>query len=425
MYVSTARNNDLAAGVRLSHRGGRVAANVVALGAVSMVTDISSEMITAILPAYLMLGLGLSPLGVGLVNALYGGLSGVVRLIGGHLADRSNRRKAIAGAGYALSALCKPALLAVGASVPGISAVIGIDRIGKGLRTAPRDALISLSSSERSLGAAFGVHRAMDTLGALSGPLVAFAVLWAAPGRYDAVFVSSFCIALAALVILALFVRDHREPLAHKAASLRAATRLRRHKPFNATFSVACLLGLATIGDSFVYLLLQRELDIALAYFPLLPLGTNAVYLVLAFPLGRLADRIGRWSVFTLGTAALSGTYLLLLTAPSGWPLLAGTLTLYGLFYAATDGVLMAIAAPQIDDLLRTSGLALVQTGTVTAAAGSSLAFGAAWAWAGPDAALAVAAAAAATTGLLAWNLRSIATSRPDPQPDAPAGPAH
>lgn len=415
MYVSSARTNDLSAGVRLSHRGGRVASNVVALGTVSMITDVSSEMVTAVLPAYLMLGLGMSPLGVGLVNALYGTGSAVARLAGAHLADRSDRRKAIAGLGYGLSALCRPALLIAGSSVAGISAVIGVDRIGKGLRTAPRDALISLSSDERSLGAAFGVHRAMDTLGAFAGPLVAFLVLRAAPRRYDAVFVSSFCIALIAVVVLVLFVRDHREPLERGAASLRAATALLRRRDFAATVLTACLLGLATVGDGFVYLLLQRELDVAIAYFPLLPLGTNAVYLALAYPLGRLADRAGRWNVFVAGITALAGTYVILLAAPPGGPLLVGTLTLYGVFYAATDGVLMAVAAPAVDARLRAGGLALVQTAAVTAAAGSSLAFGGLWTWAGPSVALVVAAATALGAAGLAWRLRPVVGAPVDP----------
>jgi MFS family permease len=390
----------MAAGVRLSHRGGRVTRNVVALGAVSMVTDVSSEMVTAVLPAYLLLGLGLSPLGIGMVTGLYTGATALVRLIGGHLADRTQARKAIAVAGYGLSAICKPALLLAGSSVGAISAVIGVDRIGKGLRTAPRDALISLSSDEDSLGGAFGVHRAMDTLGALSGPLVAFAVLAAAPGRYDAVFVTSACIAAAGVVLLLLFVSDRRGTLDVKAASIGRAVGLLRDGNFRQVFLIATMLGLATIGDGFVYLVLQRRLDIAIGYFPLLPLGTNAVYVLLAFPLGRLGDRIGRVRVFLLGVLALTGAYLALVSALAAWWLLAPTLLLYGAFYAATDGVLMAIAAPLVPPELRTSGLALVQTGAAGTATVSAVAFGALWSIGGPDPALWAAAAVAAIAAL-------------------------
>src|SRR4051812_45583537 len=138
-------------------RGLRAAApNVLALGSVSLVTDVSSEMISAVLPMYLVLTLGLSPLQFGALNGMYFGVTALVRLAGGHLADRRQRLKLVAGTGYALSAVCKLGLLAAGSSVPVLGAVIAADRTGKGLRTAPRDALISLSSTPETLGRSFG-----------------------------------------------------------------------------------------------------------------------------------------------------------------------------------------------------------------------------------------------------------------------------
>lgn len=187
-----------------------VAPNVLALGSVSLITDISSEMITAVLPMYVIFTLGLSPLQFGALNGMYFGVTALVRLAGGHAADRWQRRKLVAGSGYALSALCKLGLFAAGSSVPVLGAVIAADRTGKGLRTGPRDALISLSSTPETLGRSFGIHRALDTTGAFLGPLVAFGLLLANPDRYDTVFVASFCIAAFAVVILALTVRDRR-----------------------------------------------------------------------------------------------------------------------------------------------------------------------------------------------------------------------
>ncbi|WP_084958798.1 MFS transporter [Thermoactinospora rubra] len=364
MYIS---------GVKLSRLSLAVPANVVALGVVSLVTDVSSEMVTAVLPFYLVLSLGLSPLAFGLVDGLYFGVTALVRLAAAHTADRLRRRKLVAGAGYALSAACRLGLVAAGSSVAAIGAVVAADRAGKGLRTAPRDALISLSAEPGRLGQAFGVHRALDTVGAFLGPLVAFAVLGLS-GAYDAVFVVSFAIALLGLLVLVLYVRDHRGPAAGS-ASIRPALALLGPGRFRRLCLAACGLGLVTVSDSFVYLLLQRNAGISAEFLPLLPLGTAAAYLLLAVPLGRLADRVGRGPVFVLGHLTLVLVYGLLAVAGPFWLVLP----LLGAFYAATDGVLMAAAGPLLPEPLRASGLALLQTGQATARMLCSVLFGAAW----------------------------------------------
>src|SRR5690242_19490456 len=191
--------------------GEGVNSNVVKLGITSLFTDISSESISTILPLYLMFYLGLSPLQYGFVDGLYQGASALVRVFGGVAADRWQRYKEVAGLGYALSAVSKLAMLAVGPAWTALAAIVLIDRSGKGIRTAPRDALISLSTPRGSLGVAFGVHRALDTCGAMLGPLVAFGVLSALPNAFDLVFIISFCAALVGLGVLSLFV-DNRAP---------------------------------------------------------------------------------------------------------------------------------------------------------------------------------------------------------------------
>ncbi|MYW02008.1 MFS transporter [Streptomyces sp. SID3343] len=397
MYIATTRRSDQAGGVatagtaRVSARA--VPANVIALGAVSLFTDISSEMVTAVLPTYFVLTLGLSPLAYGLLDGTYFGVTALVRLLGGQVADRTRRRKLVAGTGYGLSAACKLGLPLVGTSITGLGLVLAADRTGKGLRTAPRDALISLSTPPADLGRAFGVHRAMDTVGAFLGPLAAFAVLWATHDAYDAVFVVSFCVALFAVLLLALYVRDHQDPPGpRRTATLKAAFGLLRLRPFRRTCVAATVLGLLTVGDTFVYLLLQQHFDIPLQYFPLLPLGTAGAYLLLAVPLGRLADRVGPFRVFLGGHVALLGAYAIA-AAPSGAHLpmvvvLVAVLGLLGLFYAGTDGVLMAAAGPLLPAHLRTSGLALLQTGQAGARLVSSVLFGAGWMLWGADRAL-------------------------------------
>ncbi|WP_328912155.1 MULTISPECIES: MFS transporter [unclassified Streptomyces] len=371
-----------------------VDANVLALGSVSMVTDISSEMITAVLPMYVIFTLGLSPLQFGALNGMYFGVTALVRVAGGHAADRWQRRKLVAGSGYALSAACKLGLLAAGASVPVLGAVIAADRTGKGLRTGPRDALISLSSTPETLGRSFGAHRALDTTGAFLGPLAAFGLLLATPGHYDTVFVASFCVAALAVMILVLFVRDRRQPMEQgERATVRAVLALLLRPGFRRVGVGVLLLGTVTLSDSFVYLLIQQRLDISEEYFPLLPLGTTGAYLLLAMPLGRFADKAGRLRVFVAGYAALLCAYLLLF-GPVGGPLLVVlTLVLHGVFYAATDGVLMAAVGPMVPAHLRAAGMSLIQTGQSMATLASSVLFGAAWSMWGLHTALAVALA--------------------------------
>lgn len=277
-----------------------VSANVLFLGLTSFFTDISSEMVATVLPLYLIFTLQLSPFQFGLIDGLYQGAAVLVRLAGGVLADRWRRYKAVAMAGYGLSALCRVGLLLAGASLGAIAAVVLVDRTGKGIRTAPRDALIALSSPPEQLATAFGVHRALDTAGAMIGPLLAFLLLSLAPGAFDAIFVVSFCLALVGLGTLALFV-ENREPAGEPAgqagapaASLSAALGLLRRPRFAALTAVGALLGLATLSDGFIYLQLQRRLDLQLGLFPLLYVCSAFIYMLLAIPAGRLADRAGR-----------------------------------------------------------------------------------------------------------------------------------
>ncbi|MFR9794843.1 MFS transporter [Streptomyces sp. MS06] len=446
MYVADSRAGTPGApasadGAVRSPAGRRLAAvgpTVLALGTVSLITDVSSEMVTAVMPLYLVAGLGLSPLGFGLLDGVYNGFSALVRLAGGHLADRGGgRHKRVAVLGYGLSALCKPLLLLAHTLTP-IGLVLAADRTGKGLRTAPRDALISLSGPPETRGRAFGVHRAMDTAGALLGPLAAFWILRVTVDGYDAVFTVSFCVAATGVLVLLLFVPSGSSaggsgsgsgsgsgrigrtggtgsavrtggPAADH-ATLRAAVGLLADRDLRRITVCAVLLGLATVSDSFVYLLLQRRLGVPDRWFALLPLGTAAAFLLLAVPLGRLADRIGRRRMFLAGHGALFAAYLLLLTSWHGTALPYAVLLLHGTFYAATDGVLMAAASRRVPAALRSSGLAVVQTGHALARFACSLAFGAAWTLWGDRTALLASTAALAVCA--AWCTVSLRPAR-------------
>ncbi|MFD9739770.1 MFS transporter [Umezawaea sp. NPDC059074] len=406
MYIAASRAPDLATTDRRAVPR-RVPANVLALGLVSLVTDVSSEMVTAVLPLYLVLGLGLNPLQFGLLDGLYAGATAVVRVLGGHLADRWRRLKAVAGVGYGLSAVCKLGLLAAGSSVAAIGVVLAADRTGKGLRTGPRDALISLSSDPAALGRSFGVHRAMDTVGALLGPVAAMGVLAASLGSYPSVFFTSFCVAAVGVLLLVLFVKDRPGSADRAAVSPRAALDLLRLRDFRRITLWAAALGLVTVGDAFLYLALQRRWDVPVAWFPLLPLGTAAVYLLLAVPIGALADRVGRWPVFLGGHAALGAALVAVCGPVSGPGLAMLALALHGVFYAATDGVLMAAAGPLVPPELRSTGFAVVQTGQAVARMASSVLFGLSWTLWGLRPAVVVAA------GLLAAVVLAAAVVRP------------
>ena len=372
------------------------------LGFTSLFTDISSEMVTAVLPIFLVLQMGLAPSQFGLVDGLYRGVSSLSGLASGLLADWLARPKLVASVGYGLSAVTRPLLL-VASSVTAVAGLISLDRVGKGIRTAPRDALIAHASPPEDLGRSFGVHRAMDTVGAMLGPLVAFGILLLLPGRFDAVFVVSAGFALLGLAVVVLLVPERRR----RARSSRVAdddslleglspadtspeepepapqrlTRadvvgLLRSRPVLRRVGVAGLLTLFTVSDAFVFLaLLDRESDLAKA-FPLFAVGVALVYSVLSIPFGRLADRFGRMATYLVGHVALLAVYATV-GAPTG--ALTATvlaLLLLGVFYAATDGVLAAAVSAALPEVSRASGMALTQTAVGVAGFASSVGFG-------------------------------------------------
>jgi MFS family permease len=370
----------------------QVSRNVVLLGLTSLFTDISAEMIATVLPLYLVYTLGLSPLQFGVVDGVYQGATAVVRLGGGFVADRSRRYKEVAAFGYAVSALTKPAFLFAGNALGALTAIVLVDRSGKGIRTAPRDALISLSSRREALATSFGVHRALDTTGAMLGPLVAFALLALVPGAFDAIFVVSFCIALVGLGILLFFVENRpaleREETIEEAVSLRAATRLLGDSAFRRLMLAGTVLAVATMSDGFVYLGLQRQLDFDPNLIPLLFVGTALVYMLLAVPVGWLADRYGRGRLFLAGYGLLLLVYVSFLLPTLGIVELFVLLLLLGAYYAATDGVLMALASAVLPSSLRGSGLALLVTATSLARLVASVLFGTLWTWLGAETAV-------------------------------------
>ena len=411
-------SNALVAGHRALLRpraaGLRVPRTVVLLGLTSLLTDISSEAVAAVLPLYLVYAAGFSPLALGVIDGLYRGAAAITALASGFWADRRKRHKEVATLGYGLSAVTKLGLVAAGGAVAPIAVFVMLDRIGKGIRTAPRDALISLSASPKTLGTAFGVHRAMDTTGAMIGPLMAFGILALAPLAFTSVFLVSFCVAIAGLGVIALLVPSRVERTESKPPlSLRQLSPLLLERRFRALVLVASLLGLATISDAFLYLALQRKLDLAPAVFPLLFVGVSLAFMLLAVPAGKLADRVGRGRVFVGGYVLLLPVYASLLAPDLGYLGAGFALALVGASYAATDGVLAALASGTLDEEVRGSGLSVLTTATNLSRFVASVGFGALWTWAGLNTAVLVCgialAAAIVATGVVLRSTREVA----------------
>jgi len=380
---------------RAPTRTRRVPRLVVTLGLVSCFTDLSSEMVVAVLPVYLTLVLGLTPLQYGVIDGLYQGVTAAVRILGGLVADLTHRPKIVAALGYSLSCVCKLFFLPAH-SFAAITTLVAVDRSGKGLRTAPRDAMIAAAADPAALGYSFGVHRAMDTAGALGGPLLAFGVLALLVNGYHLLFVLSFSLAAVGVAVLVLFVPGRPRPQTHAAdqaagaiepagptrigRTLREFVALTRDGGYRRLLGVGGLLSLTTINDGFIYLTLKDRAGLAATWFPLLYVGTAAVYLVLAIPLGRLADRTGRVRVFLGGHGLAAIGYLGLLVLPSGPGLIAAVLALIGGYYAATDGVLPALTAPMVSKGVRSTGIAGVQTMMAIGGMLSAAVFGGLWA---------------------------------------------
>jgi MFS family permease len=378
---------------------------VLLLGTTSLLTDISSEMVSTILPIYIVFALGATPLQFGIVDGIYQGATAFVRLLAGVASDRKGRHKPIAAIGYGISAVCKLGMILAGSSLAAIYAVVYADRVGKGIRTAPRDALISLSAQPKALGAAFGVHRAMDTAGAMIGPLLAFGLLTAAPRRYDTVWVVSFCFAVVGVAVISLLVKDLRVAPANppsRRAAMASALGLLRVPAFRRLTLAAGALGLTTLSDGFLYLGLQDRMGFAPRYLPLLFVGTAVVFMVLAVPMGKLADRVGRGRVFVGGYLLLLGVYSSLLVPSISPAALVVYLAVFGAFYAATDGVVMALASSLVPEELRASGMGLVTAVVAASRLFGALAFGALWTLGGVDTAVIVFAATLAAAILVA-----------------------
>jgi MFS family permease len=320
----------------------RVPAAIWALGFVSLLMDVSSELIHSLLPVFMVTALGASALTVGLIEGAAEATALIVRVFSGVLSDYWGRRKPLAVLGYGLGALSKPLFaLATGSGL--VLAARLIDRVGKGIRGAPRDALVADLAPEAVRGAAFGLRQSLDTVGAFLGPLVAVALMLLWADDFRAVFWVAVIPAALAVLLLAFGVQEPARDAGRAPVNpIRREQLQRLPRAYWAVVAVGAVFTLARFSEAFLVLrATEGGLPVALA--PLVLVAMNVVYALAAYPFGRLSDRMRHDRLLLWGLAVLIGADLLLAT---GRPLAAWSgVLLWGLHMGMTQGLLATMVA--------------------------------------------------------------------------------
>jgi MFS family permease len=369
--------------------------NVVALGFTSLLTDVSTEMIIPVLPAFVTGTLRASVASLGVIEGVAECTATVLRIFSGWLSDRIGRRKPFMMFGYGLSTAAKGAM-ALAASWPAVLGLRFSDRVGKGLRNPPRDALIADSVAPAQIGRAFGLHRAMDTLGAALGPLAAFAILRAHPDALRSIFLIATVPAALALVVLALFVRAPRTaPRSPRAlnAELRSLG-----APVYRFLVVAVVFSLG--GSSMAFVLLRAGQAFGAAQVPLVYMLYNIVYAALSWPLGSLSDRVGRRPLLLAAYVSFALCYALL-----AWKATALAIVLafagLGVHSALLEGTQRSMLSDLVGEGRRGTGFGLYYAAVGAALLPASLLAGWLWDRFGPAATFSVGATLALMAAIL------------------------
>lgn len=367
----------------------RLHRNVWIVTITSLLTDISSEMIVYLVPLFLSNVLGVRTAVIGLIDGVAETTASLLKIYSGALSDKLGKRKWITVTGYALSTIAKP-FLYIANAWGWVLGVRFVDRVGKGIRTAPRDALVADSIEPGQRGLAFGLHRAGDTLGAFIGLGLAAVIVWLTQARAESLTRSTFQIAILvsivpavlAVIVLAVGARDvaKANPIAAPSLAL---------KGFDSRFKyfllVVVLFTLGNSSDSFI-VLRGQERGLNVLQVMLMVMTFNFIYAVLAGPLGALSDRIGRRRLILFGWFAYGLVYLGFAFSQTGWQvwILFG---LYGVYYAATEGVAKALIADIVPEVQRGTAYGLYAAAVGLTALPASLIAGILWqgvgAWTG------------------------------------------
>ncbi|MEZ5662831.1 MAG: MFS transporter [Burkholderiaceae bacterium] len=362
----------------------RLPGAIWALGFVSLLMDVSSELIHSLLPVFLVTGLGASMATVGLLEGAAEATALVVKVFSGALSDWWGRRKPLALLGYGLGAVTKP-MFALAATVEPVVAARLLDRIGKGIRGAPRDALVADLAPPDMRGAAFGLRQSLDTVGAFIGPMLAMGLMLLWDNDFQAVFWVATVPAALCLLVLTFGVREPARPAGMPRGQPIRRDKLRQlDRHYWWVVGIGATFTLARFSEAFLVLRVQQG-GLALAWVPLVLIVMNVVYAAGAYPLGRLADRVSHRQLLACGLLLLMAADALLAWTDRGMAVWAG-IALWGLHMAMTQGLLATMVAETAPPDLRGTAFGLFNLVSGMAMLVASVLAGSLWDWLGPSA---------------------------------------
>jgi MFS family permease len=355
-----------------------IPATVWVLGFVSLLMDVSSEMVQTLLPFYLVSGLGVSAVVVGFIEGFSVVVATITKLFSGIIADWTRRRKTLAVIGYGLGALAKLAF-PFATSIDWIVAAKAVDRVGKGIRGTPRDALIADVTPPDIRGAAFGLRKCLDTVGGFIGPLAAIGLMIALSGDVLTVYWIAVVPAFLSVLILIIGIREPETPAAAKAAAppLRTSDIIRLNSAVWSVIVAASTLTLARFSEAFL-LLKSEEAGFTPAWIPITMVIMHAVYGLTAYPAGKLSDRLGRSDILTVSVGLLTAAYLVLALAGSIPMFLIG-IVLWGLHMGLSQGLLATLVADTAPPGLKGTAFGVFNLMTGLAALIGNVAAGLLW----------------------------------------------
>lgn len=354
------------------------------LGFVSMFMDISSEMIHALLPVYMVTVLGTPALAVGIIEGIAEATASITRIFSGALSDWLGKRKLLAALGYGLAAFTKP-IFPLAASVEWLVAARFIDRVGKGIRGAPRDALVADIAPAHLRGASFGLRQALDTVGAFFGPLIAIGLMWLTADHFTSVFWIAVIPAFLSLALILIAVREPERPrgLRQVRMPLSRGELSQLSRSYWWVVTIAAVFSLARFSEAFLVLRAQ-SIGLPLMLVPAVLVVMNIAYSLSAFPIGILSDRVGRVTLLILGLILLLGANLVL-AFTTGVIGLASGVVLWGLHMGFTQGLLAALVADTAPAELRGTAFGMFNLITGLALLAASVIAGALWDQVGPQ----------------------------------------
>lgn len=386
------------------------------LGVVSLFMDVSSEIIHSLLPLFMTATLGLSVALVGLIDGIAEATASITKVFSGYASDRMRRRKPLILLGYGLGALSKPFFSLAEGAVPVLAARFA-DRIGKGIRGAPRDALVADVAPPEIRGRAFGLRQSLDTVGAFLGPLLAIGLMILFSNDIRAVFWAAIVPALLAVLCVVLWVEDRTGPDRAGHAPIRFAALKQLDRAYWGVVAAGVMFTLARFSEAFLILKASAE-GLPLWLAPLVLVAMNLVYAVGAYPAGALSDRLDARTLLLWGLACLILADLVLALAGGLVGAFAG-IGLWGLHMALTQGLLARMVADRASPRLRGSAFGLFNLATGVSALAASVAAGLLWDGLGPDATFLAGAVFAALAGVILLSWRGASTAERPVAPDS------